>query len=364
MTLIRLLVPACLSAIILFSLTGCDSTEAAARKAERERKEAEEARMRAAFLARVHEAESDAWAVLQPLMQQAAGYRAEETHGFIGAVFVTEAFYSEALVEEVRAEGFGQHISVLTVFDGSPAAAAGLQGGDRLVSVNGVKVPRGQNSAVFAARKVKRLLKPGEMNQIEVARGDEILELEIEAKPSAYYGVVIDASNSVDVHVDGDVIWLGLALVEYLDDSEELPYLCAYALSKNVMRHSKQVGRNAFLGQLLDVAAAAGGVNTGGMFGSMGGAAHAHAFDIESDLIALYLLASAGYKFDTYPEYWDRVIRSQRKNGQLKSKDVERLDKMRSVIASIQSKIEAGEMVYPEEYLQGDVSELEAKAEG
>lgn len=348
-----------LSAFLVL-LGGCESVDYQARKAEQARKEAEDSRLRAAFLARIHEAESDVWAILDPLIQKAAHYREEETFGYIGAVFATEAFYSEALLKEVRAEGFGSHVSVFTVFDDSPAAKAGLQGGDRLLSVNGVRVPRGQSSGAFATRKIKRLLIPGEMNQLEVQRGEEVLEFDIEAIPATYYSVIVVASNSVDLHVDGDVIWLGLSIVESMDDSDDLAHLCAYALAKNVMRHSRQKGRNAFLGQLVDIAAMTGGVNTGGVFQSMGGSAHEQAFEVESDLVALYLLASAGYRFDAYPDFWDKVLRARSKKGALKPKDEDRLEKMRSVIASIEAKQAAGEPVFPEEYLQGDVSELEA----
>jgi len=359
MTSLRSLCHLSILTLLSLFLSGCESTDSENRKAERARKEAEESRMRAAFLARIHEAESDVWEILNPLIQKAAHYRAEETHAYIGAAFVTEAFYSEALLEEVRQEGFGSHVSVLTVFEGSPAEKAGLQGGDRLLSVNGVKVPKGQSSGSFAARKVKRLLKVDEVNQLEVERDGEELSLQVEAIPGAYYAVIIVASNTVDLHVDGDVIWLGLSMVESMDDSDDLAYICAYALAKNVMRHSKQKGRNAFLGQLVDIAAMTGGVNTGGTFGNLGGAAYERAFEVESDLIALYLLASSGYPYDTYPEFWDRVLRNQNRKGELKGKDQERLDKMRSVILAIEAKRAAGEPVFPEEYLQGDVSELE-----
>lgn len=340
-------------------LAACESTDREARKAERAQREAESARLRAELLSRIHEAESEVWQILNPLMQSAAGYRVEETHGYIGAVFVTEAYYSEALVKEARAEGFGSHVSVLLVFPDSPAEFSGMQGGDKLLSVNGVNVPKGQNAAIFASRRIKRLLEPGKTNVLEVERDGERIRLEIESEEGAYYGLVIDASNTIDLHVDGDFIWLGHSIIESLEQSEELPYLCAYALAKNVMRHSKQKGKNAFLGQLLDVAAMAGGVNTGGVFGSMGGAAHAHAFEVESDLIALYLLASSGYKIDTYPDYWEKVLRHQSRKGELKTRQLERLEKMRSVIEAIQTKQAEGQPLFPEEYLQGDTSELE-----
>ncbi len=346
----------CLSLLLQ---SGCDSTSSAERKAERARQAAEQARMRAAFLGRVHDAESSVWQILHPLIEKAANYRSEETHGYIGAAFVTEAFYSEALVAEARAEGFGPWISVLTVFPDSPAESAGLKAGDRLLSINGVKVPQGSRSAIFAARQVKRQLEPGGANQLVVQRGSEELELEVQPVEGAYYGVIVVASNAVDLQVDGDVIWIGLSLVEGIKREEDLAYLCAYALAKNVMRHSKQKGKNALLGQLLDVAAAVNGVNTGGVFGGMGGNAYSHAFEVEADLIALYLLASADYEIAGYPEFWDGILRGRDRKGELTAKEFERIETAGKVIASIEEKRAGGEAIYPEEYLQGDVSEIE-----
>lgn len=316
--------------------------------------------MRAAFLGRIHEAEGSVWEILHPLIQKAANYRSEETHGYIGAAFVTEAFYSEALLNEVRAEGFGSFVSVLTVFPDSPSESAGLKAGDRLLSVNGTKVPDGSRSAIFAARKVKRLLEPGGPNLLEVQRGSDVVQLEVEPVEGAYYGVIVIASDSIDLHVDGDVIFVGLSVVEALKKSDDLAYLCSYALAKNVMRHTKQKGKNAMLGQLLDVAAAVGGgVNTGGIFQGMGSNAYSHAFEVEADLIALYLLASAGYDVSGYPEFWDRALKGRSRKGELSSKEYERLETAAKVIAVIEAKREAGEPIYPEAYLQGDVSEIE-----
>ncbi|EDY84290.1 hypothetical protein VDG1235_3921 [Verrucomicrobiia bacterium DG1235] len=349
----------CLLTLCFLALAGCETTDSATRKEQRARQAEEQARLRAAFLGRIHEAESEVWEILHPLIQQAANYRESETNGYIGAVFVTEAFYSEALLLEARAEGFGPYVSVLTVFPDSPAESAGLKPGDRLLSVNGIKSPNGQRAAMFAARRVKGLLEPGVENELEVLRGEEVLTLRVEPVEGAYYAVVVVASNTVDLQVDGDVIWIGLSLVEALERSEDLSYLCAYALAKSVMRHPKQKGKNAFIGQLLDVAAAASGVGTGGLFGAMGDNAYSHAFEVEADLIALYLLASSGYEIEAYPDFWDRSLRSRSRKGELTVKEAERIEIMGKVIDSLTEKIEAEEPIFPEAYLQGDVSEIE-----
>lgn len=355
----RSLLQLVLIALGMLCLSACDTTSSIERKAEKARQAAEQARMRAAFLGRIHEAEAEVWEILHPLMQKAANYRSEETHSYIGAAFVTEDYYSEALLQEARAEGYGNFISVLDVFPGSPADEAGLQSGDRLLLVNGSKVPEGSQASIYAARKIKRLLVPEQLNTLTVLRGDEELELAVEPVLGAYYAVVVMASGEIDLHVDGDVIWIGLPLIEKLKTSEDLTFLCAYALAKSVMRHPKQKGKNALLGQLLDVAAAASGVGTGGLFGSMGGNAYSHAFEIEADLIALYLLASTGYSIDGYPNFWEDVLRSRSRKDELSAKDFERIETANKVIASIRAKREAGEPIFPEAYLQGDVSEIE-----
>lgn len=341
-------------------LGGCQSPELAQqRKEEREAREAQEAALRAEFLERVHTAEAEAWGVLHPLMERAGDYKSEETAAYTGAVFVSDDFYSEALLKEVQAEGFGPYVTVLNVVDGSPAQEAGLRAGDRILEVNGKKVPKGSGAAIFAAKRMKRVLEAEEQNALLVQRGEETFEATLVPEKGVYYPVIIVASNAVDLQVDGEIIYLGLRLMEEVEAGEDMSYLLAYALAKNVMRHPKQKGRNAFFGQLLDVAAMASGVNTGGVFGSMSGNAYAHAFEVEADLIALYLLASAGYEIESYPEFWDGMLRRQNRNGELTAKDEERIQKMRQVIASIQAKLAAGEPVFPEEYLQGDVSEIE-----
>lgn len=338
--------------------TRLSEEEKADLEAEKKRLAEEEAAWRSGYLNRIMESERLAWDVMAPLMETAADYREEETFGFIGAVFVSDLYYPEFLEKEVENAGHGRFVSIRLIFPGSPAELAGMEIGDRIVSVNGKTAPKGDSAAMFALKRVKRLLVPDEKNVIEVDRGGKQMIFEVVATKAAYYSLVVVPSSDLTLRSDGDTIWLSVRLVESMRTPEDLAFICAYALSKNVMRHSKKRGTNSFLGQVVDMAAAVHGVNTGGLFGSLGQKAYQAGFEVEADLIALFLLASTGYNIREYPVYWEDALRAESKGGFLTKTNQNRVDLMYEIIEAIEEKIAAGEEIYPEAYLSGDTTIL------
>ncbi len=335
----------------VISFCGCQSTQLSVE--DRERRREEELALKERYLNRIQSVETSIYESMELLAAEVADYNQDELQGYSGAVFVTDLFYPFELSGVARERGIGSRVVVRHVFGGSPADEAGLMLGDQLLRLNGKRVPRGEQGASFIVGKLKKLWLVDQPNTVVVDRNGGELTLEIEAKNSVYYSVVVTPflDDEELVYAEGKAIYFSLDGLEDLEEAELL-YVCAHALVQNVMKHARMKGQNELFGGVIDIAAMLYGVNTGGVFGNLGRSAHKSGFLIESDLLALYALASAGIDIEKYPLYWEeRMIND---SGQLSRANQERIDAMRQVISEIEAKRQAGEAIYPTEYLSGE----------
>jgi hypothetical protein len=336
---------------MLISLWGCQSTQLSVE--ERERRKQEERALKERYLNRIQSVETSVYESMEVLAPKVADYNRDELYGYSGAVFVTDLFYPFELSGVARERGFGSQVVVRHVFEGSPADGAGLLLGDQLIRLNGKRVPRGEQGASFIVGKLKKLWLLDEPNTVVVNRNGRELSFEISAENSVYYSILVTPylGGEEPAYAEGKAIYFSLEGLEGLEEAQ-FHYVCAYALVQNVMKHAKMKGQNELLGGVIDVAAMLYGVNTGGVFGNLGRNAQKAGFLIESDLLALYALASAGIDINDYPAFWEERLRDR--NGQLSRVNQDRLDAMRQVISEIEVKRQAGEAIYPTEYLSGE----------
>ncbi|MFC0534947.1 M48 family metallopeptidase [Pelagicoccus mobilis] len=309
-------------------------------------------------LLRIQDAEARVWDVLHPLMEEAANYQSSETYGYLGAVFVSEEFYPFRLRNALRRYSIGPYVSVSQVFPDSPAERADLREGDQILSVNGKRVPRWGRAARYASVRMKRDLVPGEVNEIKVRRGEETFSVSVTPEKAAYYSVIVSPESHVDIRPDGEVIWLSLAMVEDLADPSDFAYACSFALAQSIMRHPEKRRKNLWIGSTMDLAIIATGIPSIGVLGNASAKSKQRLFDVEADLIALYLLAAQGYDLANYPKFWEKQFPKQRYSGMLEKEDALRLEVQHQIIASIDAKRASGAFIFPEEYLAGDASEV------
>lgn len=318
---------------------------------EKERLKQQEAALKERYLGRIQSVEDSSYDVMHSLGPTVVDYNEEEASGYSGAIFTTGRFYPLDLEEAVEKRGMGDFASVRYIVEGSPADVGGLLLGDRLVSINGVKVPRGQRASTFIAEKLRKHWLVDETNLLVVERNGKQISLEIAAYKSVSYSIVVTPFLRDSPYAEGKTIYFPLESMERLEE-EEFDYVCAFALVQNVMKHARMKGQNEFIGGVLDLAAAVSGVNTGGIFSNLGRNAHKAGFLIESDLLALYALASAGVDISGYPDYWENEL--SKGDRALDRVSQERIEAMRQVVGEIEEKRLNGEPIYPTEYLAGE----------
>jgi hypothetical protein len=227
-----------------------------------------------------------------------------------------EAFESKMRAAATEAFQLGDGLTVVSVVTGGPAAAAGLQPGDVLVSINGEAVATGKG----AGEKLHKHL--GEvMGQATtpigfvVRRAGETQTINVTPVMTCGYDVAVEDSPDINAYADGRSVHILRPILRLTESDDELALVIAHELAHNGQHHVQAQLHNARLvgigGFIIDAAAAASGVNTNGAFTKAGmQIGHAHAqpeFEAEADYVGMYYLARAGFRTEGVEDFWRKM---------------------------------------------------------
>jgi Zn-dependent protease with chaperone function len=203
-------------------------------------------------------------------------------------------------------------LTVVYVHPALPAAAAGLQVGDRLLAVNGedlVTKTTEQANKVFVG--ILTIKKPGATLApltLRIQRGGAITELTIMPVVACKYLVAMANNDAVNALADGKQVIITSGMVKFVESETELALVVGHELAHNALGHiSKQRG-NRILGGVLDaLVMATTGVYTGGAFANAAGTSFSKEFEAEADYAGLYIAARAGYDLKNAANFWRRM---------------------------------------------------------
>ncbi|MDB5447457.1 MAG: peptidase Ste24p [Phenylobacterium sp.] len=235
----------------------------------------------------------------------------------LGMAWATaESFESKLRDAAVEALQLKDGLTVTYVVPGSPAAAAGLQPQDVLVSFNGETVPTGK---LAAEKLVKRLTeKLGRSTApvtIVVRRAEETRTFSVTPVMACGYDIAVDDGSEINAYADGKTVHLVRPILRLAESDEELALVIAHELAHNGQHHLQAKLHNARMaglgGLLLDGVAAANGVNTKGAFTragmQIGGGHGSVAFEAEADYVGMYYMARAGYSTQGVENFWRKM---------------------------------------------------------
>lgn len=172
-------------------------------------------------------------------------------------------------------------------------------------------VPRNWRGKPGMKKQFERVAERIEKAGAEVCRGMGLPQ----QKRRCYYYFQLSTDREVNASADGDAVTINYGMLRFIENDDELAGVMGHELAHNLLDHIGAKRDNATMGAvfgaLLDVAAAAEGVNTRGDFTDVGGYAgslgYSPAFESEADYVGLYITARAGYNPRKVAPYWRRL---------------------------------------------------------
>lgn len=246
--------------------------------------------------------------VAWPILARGAPLCGERVRPALGARFASRADFAKEFREAAeKLLGVGEEPSVVQVAEGSPAQRAGLRERDVVVALDGRPAPRGEGAGRKLVEAIAEAAKAGRAPLLQVRRAGVEHTVAIAAEPVCDYPVVLHPADAINAFADGRQVAVMRGMLRFARDDLELAVVIGHELAHNSMKHIEKQTGNVLLGTILDILAAARGVNTQGAFGNLAGLVFSKEFEAEADYVGLYFVARAGFDVSRAPNFWRRM---------------------------------------------------------
>jgi Zn-dependent protease with chaperone function len=207
--------------------------------------------------------------------------------------------------EAIARYGLDRGPGILSVVEGSPAAAAGLAAGDVLVSIGGNAFrPPAEIAAQRKARDRRAMIRATEElfedhlrrgpATLEVARGAHVRTVTLRPVAGCAARGRLARSDQDGAFADGRYAIMTTDFLDFFRSDDELAVALAHELAHNILGHPQQLRErgvpNSFLRHL--------GRN----------ARLVRATEVEADRLSVRLLHGAGYDLDAVLPFWRRLL--------------------------------------------------------
>jgi Zn-dependent protease with chaperone function len=202
--------------------------------------------------------------------------------------------------------------TVISIVPDGPAAKAGMQDRDELVSFNGWKVP-----ATAITRWINAFLEENGERPITVVahRGDEDMTFTVTPVTGCAIPIELETNPDPNAFNTSQKIVIQSGFLRLTRSDADVAVLLGHELGHSTMHHFEKRKLNSYLGAaggtLIDGGFLLGGISTGGAFTgylqTAGLMAYSVAFEMEADYVGAYYAARAGYDITGAEEVWQRL---------------------------------------------------------
>jgi hypothetical protein len=291
--------------------------------------------------------------VSYPILKSASQFCSNKQLNSIGAQGIASADFEAGWKVTAKKIFGGDEFIITWVAENGPAAKAGLAINDKILALNGVIYGNNQQQhKKFYAETARIKTSESPVTYLKIKRNQQLINLTINQERICGYPVVLADSDSVNAYADGKRIIITKGMLRFARNDQDLSLVIAHELGHNLMGHLDKKQSNSMLGTLLDLAAAANGINTRGTFGNAGASAFSQDFEAEADYVALYYMNAAGLPLEGVANFWrEMAAEHPRSIGSNHSAShpatSERFLAISKTIDEINNKIAAGEPLTP-----------------
>ncbi|MET0100721.1 MAG: M48 family metallopeptidase [Sedimenticola sp.] len=268
----------------------------------------EEEKQREIALERHVQLERELHRVSYPLLQASVEMCKENLRSGTGTHITSKHAYEGEFRETAgRLYGLDDGLSVMYSVPGSPGEQAGLLAGDKVLKVGDHLVKPGEDALEEFIEYYREQVKPGQLLSTKISRNGEVKTLEFVTDKLCDYRVVLVESDAVNAFADGEKVGITRGMMRFTESDQELALVVSHEIAHNAMSHITAKRTNAMGGLILDLLAAAAGVNTQGLFTEMAGQAYSQEFEAEADYVGLYIMSRAGQPIEGAANFWRRM---------------------------------------------------------
>ena len=198
---------------------------------------------------------------------------------------------------------FTEEPEVLFVIDRSPASKSGLLKGDKIVKISsdsylwtGDDIVKNNQKRNFGYKKLT----------INVKRGEEDLAFEVNPIKICNHRIFLDQSDSLNAYADGRNIYITQGMLRFIEEDKELQMVIAHELAHTWFQFL--MATNESKHEWMDEGfTSSAGVNTRGMFGTIGAQMYSQDFEREADYVGMYIMANSNIDRKGVANFWRRM---------------------------------------------------------
>ena len=236
----------------------------------------------------------------------------------------SEPYKREVLWEEYGTLNERSALSVWHVVKGSPAERAGMRAGDKIVAVNNKTFKSGQdfkNELIRSYDYVPKGFAP--VVTFTVKRDTSTISIPVRSKRISKFRTYLVKQSILGAFATGVAVYVKTGLMEWVESDAELQFVIAHELAHNIEKHIEKKDANSLvtsmIGQVLDSAIGAytelGYLGLSELGRVAGRLRYSHAFEIESDYLAMYFLANAGIDTRLVTDIWRKMNDASENSG-------------------------------------------------